>query len=49
MMEKVAPNSKFVGHSSKIIMQSKNKGPLNETTESYFVETLVVDTGSGGP
>ena len=28
-MEKVAPNSKFVGHSTEIIWQSKIKGPLN--------------------
>ena len=27
-MEKVAPNSKFVGHSTEIIQQSKIKGPL---------------------
>ena len=27
-MEKVAPNSKFVGYSTEIIRQSKNKGPL---------------------
>ena len=27
-MEKVAPNSKFVGHSTEIIRQSKIKGPL---------------------
>ena len=26
-MEKVVPNSKFVGHSTKIIGQSKIKGP----------------------
>ena len=29
-MEKVAPNLKFVGHSTEIIGQSKIKGPLNE-------------------
>ncbi len=29
-MEKVAPNSKFVGHSTEIIQQSKIKGPLNK-------------------
>ena len=28
-MENVAPNSKFVGHSTEIILQSKIKGPLN--------------------
>ena len=27
-MEKVAPNSKFVGHSTEIIRQSKIKEPL---------------------
>ena len=27
-MEKVVPNSKFVGHSTEIIQQSKIKGPL---------------------
>ena len=27
-MEKLAPNSKFVGHSTEIIRQSKIKGPL---------------------
>ena len=27
-MEKVAPNSKFVGHSTEIIQQTKIKGPL---------------------
>ena len=27
-MEKVAPDSKFVGHSIEIIQQSKIKGPL---------------------
>ena len=27
-MEKVAPNSKFVGHSTEIIRQIKIKGPL---------------------
>ena len=27
-MEKVVPNSKFVGHSTEIIRQSKIKGPL---------------------
>ena len=27
-MEKVAPNSKFVGHSTEIIQQSKIEGPL---------------------
>ena len=27
-MEKVVPNSKFVGHSTEIIWQSKIKGPL---------------------
>ena len=30
-MEKVAPNSKFVGHSTEIIRQSKIKGPLLRT------------------
>ena len=29
-MEKVAPNSKFVGHSTEIIRQSKIKGPLKK-------------------
>ena len=29
-MEKVAPNSKFVGHSTEIIRQSKIKGTLPE-------------------
>ena len=28
-MEKMAPNSKFIGHSTKIIWQSKIKGPLS--------------------
>ena len=31
-MEKVAPNSKFVGHSTLIIRQSKIKGPLTWIT-----------------
>ena len=29
-MEKVAPNSKSVGHSSEIIPQSKTEGPLSK-------------------
>ena len=29
-MEKVGPNSKFFGHSTEIIQQSKIKGPLSE-------------------
>ena len=29
-MEKVAPNSKFVGHSTRIIQQSKIRGPLSD-------------------
>ena len=29
-MEKVAPNSKFFGHSTEIIWQSKIKGPLSQ-------------------
>ena len=31
-MEKVAPNSRFVGHSTEIIRQSKIKGPLRKQT-----------------
>ena len=29
-MEKEAPNSKFVGHSTEIIQQSKIEGPLTD-------------------
>ena len=34
-MEKVAPNSKFVGHSTEIIQQSKIKGPLKMLQARY--------------
>ena len=34
-MEKLAPNSKFAGHSTEIIRQSKIKGPL--ITQNYWV------------
>ena len=33
-MEKVVPNSKFVGHSTEIIWQSKIKGPLSHQTSA---------------
>jgi len=40
-MEKVAPNSKFVGHSTEIIRQSKIKGPLKQHLKqsSFLIET----------
>ena len=38
-MEKVAQNSKFVGHSNEIIQQSKIRGPLKENIIS--LELLV--------
>ena len=36
-MEKVAPNSKFVGHFTEIILQRKTKGPL--TIKQYSTWT----------
>ena len=36
-MEKVAPNSKFVGYSTEIIQQSKIKEPLTIVTRSAHV------------
>ena len=41
-MEKVAPNSEFVGHSTEIIWQSKIKGTLKEPlTKCWFYTTKV--------
>ena len=36
-MAKVAPNSKFVRHSTEIIRQSKIKGPLPPTILSMYL------------
>ena len=40
-MEKVGPNSKFVGHSTEIILQSKIKGPLR-TEEALQISSQYV-------
>ena len=39
-MEKVAPNSKFVGHSTEIIWQSKIKGPLRSVMIANWIVIL---------
>ena len=38
-MEKVGPNSKFVGHSTKIIWQSKIKGSLKK---NIMMNTMIM-------
>ena len=44
-MEKVVPNSKFIGHSTEIIRQSKIKGPLrdHETTILHILGTEILE------
>ena len=39
-MEKVAPHSKFVGHSTEIIWQSKIKGPLKIHCQAVGVKSI---------
>ena len=41
-MEKVAPNSKFIGHFNRIIRQSKNKGSLKENNLLFIQQPLVL-------
>ena len=41
-MEKVVPNSKFVGHSTEIIRQRKIKGPLVERLSTLIVKKITV-------
>ena len=38
-MKKVVPNSKFVGHSTEIIRQSKIKGPLSKLI--FFIDLVL--------
>ena len=38
-MEKVGPNSKFVGHFTEIIQQSKIKGPLQRAKYCDYART----------
>ena len=37
MMEKVATNSKFVGHSTEIIWQSKIRAPLSKSDQGHLI------------
>ena len=39
--KKVAPNSKFVGHSTEIIQQSKIKGPLYRNSIAMILNHLM--------
>lgn len=45
-MEKEAPNSKLVGHSTEIIQQSKIKGPLPQKLEDIYVFSFFYQTST---